>query len=103
MSKKYSKMKMIIWDSARGGIVASMILVGAGTAFAQTAPDHRPSETSRTISGMHTMHRFNSRAKVGAVVKSLGLSRAAIKQELKDGKTIKQILQEHGITMDELG
>ena len=96
-------MKKIIWDSARGSILTGMIVMGAGTAFAQTPSDYVPPvQTSRNASGMHTMHRFKSQAKIQAVVSGLGLSRSTIKEELKSGKTIKQILQEHGITMDQL-
>ena len=97
------KIKNRLIAGAKGGIITSMILMGAGSAFAQTNPDYvPPAQTTRSMGGMHTMHRFNSTRRVVSLAKSLGIPEATVRQELKSGKTVKQILQEHGITMNEL-
>ncbi len=107
MSKKYSKMKKKIWETARGGILTSMILVGStiggSAAYAQSLPDSAASSvSSRTPSGMHVMHRYNSPAKINSLLTQLGLNSQAIKDELKNGKPLKQVLIENGIAIDEL-
>jgi hypothetical protein len=106
MSKKYSKMKKVIWEGARTGVLTSMILVGSAlggrTALAQVNPEYTASVTAKNASGMHIGHRFNSPTKVASLAIQLGLDPQAVKQELQSGKTIKQILQENGITMDQL-
>ncbi len=106
---KYNKMTKKIWEGARGGILTSMIFVGStiggSSAFAQSNAnaDHvSPVATSRTASGMHIMHRFNSPTKAGALAVQLGLDRKKVKQELKSGKPLKQILQENGIALEQL-
>jgi len=99
------KIKNKFMAGARGGILTSMMLVGAASASAsaQTVADYAsPVQTSRNTSGMHMMHRYNSKTKVSALVRGLGLSKETVRGELATGKTIKQILQEHGITMDQL-
>lgn len=100
-------MKKKIWEGARGGILTSMILVGStiggNSALAQTLPDYvSPAVTAKTASGMHIGHRFNSRTKINSLVVQLGLNPNDVQRELHSGKTIKQILQDNGITMDQL-
>ena len=99
-----SKIQKKLISSARRGILASMIFVYAGTAFAQTTSKEysRPIEISRNASGMHLMHRFNSHTKVKALASGLGLKQNTIKKKLRSGKNIKQIMQDYGITMDQL-
>lgn len=97
------KIKNTFIAGARGGILTSMMLMGAASASAQTVTNYTsPVQSSRNTSGMHMMHRYNSKTKVSALVRGLGLSKESVRSELASGKTIKQILQEHGITMDQL-
>jgi len=87
---------------ASTGILAGMIFMAGNTVFAETNDLSSPSNTSTAPSGMHFMHRFNSETRAGSLATTLGLDKAQIKQELKSGKTMKQILQEHGIVPDQL-
>ena len=99
-------MKKTIMAGASTGIVAGMILMGtAGSALADTSDHSIPSyayakETRAT--GMHMMHRWNSNTKAGTLAGHLGLDPNLIKQELKSGKTLKQVLQENGIVPGQL-
>jgi hypothetical protein len=103
--KKYmKKMKRSLLVGASGGLLAGVLLAGAGTAYAESADYAAPqaSIASTTIPGMHMMRRWNSGAKAGGLAAKLGLDKAEMRQEMKSGKTLKQILQEHGIVPDQL-
>lgn len=100
-NKKYEKYKNIrknIIAGASGGIMAGMLIVGSSTAYAETADLSVPAYTQDAAStGMHLMHRWNSPTKVNSLAVGLGLDPEKVKEELKSGKTLKQILQENGI------
>jgi len=95
-------MKKRLLAGASTGILAGMIFVAGNTVFADTNDLTTPQSGSPAPSGMHFMHRFNSTTKAGSLATALGLDKTQIKQELKSGKTMKQILQEHGIVPDQL-
>ncbi len=104
--KNLSKMRKMVWEGARTGVLTSMILAGAAlggrSALAMANPEYTSAVSTKNASGMHLTHRFNSSTKAVSLAVSLGLDAQAVKTELKSGKTIKQILQENGITMDQL-
>ncbi|MES2213431.1 MAG: hypothetical protein V4473_01150 [Patescibacteria group bacterium] len=100
--KRYNKVKKRILLGASSGILAGMMWMGSGTAYADTQDYSSPTEQVSAPTGMHLMHSWNSTAKVGKLATSLGLDRGMVKKELKSGKTLKQILQEHGIVPDQL-
>ena len=100
---KYRKIQRTIIAGASSGIVAGMLLMGtASTALAEATDLSVPAYTENTAKGMHLMHRWNSTKKASSLGVHLGLDRAKVKQELKSGKTLKQILQENGIVPDQL-
>ncbi len=105
MKTKYKRMKKALWAGASSGIVAGMILMGSGnTALAETSDLSIPSYTEATgASGVHMMRRLGGGGKkAGALAGTLGLDKEEVKKELFSGKTMKQILQEHGIVPGEL-
>ena len=97
--KKYGKYGKKILVGASRGIVAGMFLMGVSTpTFAETADYSVPSYSKvSNVSGMHMMHRWNSKTKVNSLVNQLGLDSEQIKNEIKSGKSLKQILHENGI------
>lgn len=97
--KRYKRMKRAILAGASSGIVAGMIFMAStSTAFADTVDANVPSFIQNTSdSGVHMMRRWKSGKGVKSIAKSLGLSREKIKEELRSGKTMKQIMQENGI------
>ena len=103
-SNKYTRIKKTLWAGASTGILTGMFLMGTGnTALAETAEFSAPSYTQNTIvTGMHLMRRWNSRTKAAALADHLGIPAVEIAEELKSGKTLKQIFQEHGIAPDQL-
>ena len=102
---KYKRMKKVLIASAGTSIMAGMLLMGVGnTALAETLDYSAPAYTQNsTTTGMHMMRRWNSGRKVSGLAKHLGLDSALVTAELKSGKTVKQILQEHGIVPGQLG
>ena len=97
-------MKKTILAGASTGIMAGMIFMGtANTAFAESFDSTPTAYTQNTtITGMHMMHRWNGAAKAGSLGAHLGIDPNLVKQELKSGKTLKQILQENGIVPGQL-
>lgn len=88
---------------ASSGIVAGMFLVGSNVAFADTTNYSAPAYTQNTsANGMHMMRRWNSKGKINTLATQLGLDPNEIRNELKSGKTLKQILQENGIVPGQL-
>ena len=102
---KYKRMKKVLIASAGTSIMAGMLLMGVGhTALAETLDYSAPAYTQNsTTTGMHMMRRWNSGRKVSGLAKHLGLDSSLVTAELKSGKTVKQILQEHGIVPGQLG
>ncbi len=100
--KKYRKVKDALIASAGSGMVAGMLFIGGNTALAESRELQTPSY-SRTVSGMHLMHKWSSPGNASSLGGYLGLTKEEIKQELKSGKTMKQIMQEHGLTPNDLG
>ncbi len=98
------RMKKALFAGASSGIVAGMLLVGSSTVFADTTADYSvPAYTQNaSATGMHMMHRWNSTTKINALANHLGLNTDEVNQELKSGKTLKQILQENGIVPGQL-
>ena len=100
---KYKRIKKTIIAGASSGIVAGMILMGtSSTVLAEMVDSSTPAYSQATPTGMHMMRRWNSPGKINSLVGSLGLNTDEIKQELKLGKNLKQILQENGIVPGEL-
>lgn len=98
-------MKKKIFAGASSGILASMLILGAGNVYADTSADSTPTEiyTPGSLNrGMHMMHRFNSVTKVHSLATQLGISEETVRNELQSGKSVKQILLDHGITGVEL-
>lgn len=106
MSKKYKKFGKRILVGASSSIVAGLLIVGANPAFADTTADYVPAtfeqSTGDPHTGMHMMRSWNSDAKVGKLALQLGLDPEEVKQEIKSGKTVKQILQDNGIVPGQL-
>lgn len=99
----YKKIKNRLIPLAGGSIMAGIMLLGGSTVFADTIDSQVPAYTQKIIpAGMHMMRRWNSSVKVGTLANALGLDSNQIKQELKSGKSLKQILLENGITPEEL-
>lgn len=101
---KYNRMRKTILASAGTSIVAGMLLIGgANTALAEGAEVIIPAYTQNSIAtGMHMMHRWNSPRKINSLAVHLGLDPAKVREELKSGKTLKQILQENGIVLGQI-
>jgi hypothetical protein len=106
MKSKYKKFKKAIWASASTGVVTGLILMGTtNTALAETfdGPSNTFTQEIKLSSPMHAMRHWNSPKKAGLVASSFGLDPALVASELKDGKGMKQILQENGISTESLG
>lgn len=101
--KRYKRVGKAIIAGASSGIVAGMILMGtSNTVLAETSDFALPTYTQNTsYTGMHFMHRWNSPGKAGSLAGGFGLDKKIVKQELKSGKTMKQILQENGIVVEQ--
>jgi len=105
MKTKYKKFKKAIWAGASTGVVTGLILMGStNTALAETVDSSIPTFTQevKVSSPMHMMGRWKSARRAGNLAASLGLDPNEVKTEIKSGKGMKQILQEHGITPQEL-
>ena len=103
--KRYKKVQKAIIAGASSGIVAGMIIMGvSSTAWAAETSDYSAPTYSQNTSftGMHMMHRWNSGSKLNSLALQLGLDPQVVKDELKSGKNMKQILQEKGFALDEL-
>ena len=102
--KRYKRMRKAIIASAGTSIVTGMLFFGAGnTALAESSDlSVAPYSQNTTAKGMHMMHRWNSVGRAGSLAVHLGLDPEKVKTELKDGKTLKQILQENGIVPGQL-
>lgn len=83
-----------------GGTIASVFLIsGASMAFAQTAD---VSPTNVAAHSWHMKHEGTKGLRLGKLAGKLGLDVTQVQEELKNGKTMKDIFQEHGITKDQL-
>ncbi len=103
-NKRYKRVKKAILAGASSGIVAGMLIMSAGnTALAETYSDKAPAYTQSTAdSGMHMMRRWNTQSRAGAIALQLGLDPELVQSELKQGKTMKQILQENGLSPNDV-
>lgn len=101
--KYYKAIKNTIITSAGTGIMAGMLLVGGNTAYAE-AHDMPVQAYSQNAAGtgMHIMHKWNSVTKINSLAGSLGLDKAKVAEEVKNGKTLKQILQDNGIVPSQI-
>ena len=105
--KKYGKFGKKMLVGASSGIIAGMFLMGVGTPYrtdaAEFAEYSAPAYSQNSgANGMHTMRRWNSKAKINSLVNTLGLDQTKIQAELKAGKNLKQILAENGVETTEL-
>ncbi len=97
MKKKYRKLKKAIISGASSAIATGIILMGSSNvALAETLDSHYSERSAPT--GMQMMHHWNSNGIAG----TLGLNKDEIKQELRSGKTMKQILQQNNIVPSEV-
>jgi transcriptional antiterminator len=101
-NKKFKKMREKLWAGASGSILAGMMIVGANTAYADMYVPKQYEQTYSKTSGMHTIRRWNSTTKVNSLASQLGLNRNQVRRELKSGKTIKQILQDYDISLNDV-
>lgn len=98
---RYKRIKDKFIASAGGGLVAGMIFMGtANSALAETVSFSNYPKSS--VTGMHVMRRWNSKPRINTLINTLGLDESFVKDELKSGKSIKQILVENGISTDSL-
>jgi hypothetical protein len=96
-------MKKRLIPLASSSILAGMMILGGSTVYADTIDSPVTAYTQNSSpNGMHMMRRWNSNVKIEALASNLGLNSDEIKQELKSGKTLKQILLENGIVPNEL-
>jgi hypothetical protein len=106
-NRKFKRIKQRLWAGASGGLLAGMMLMSANTAYAVgVSQDNTTSQyeqvSVKTNKRMHMMRRWNSVPKVSALANQLGLDGEEVRQDLRSGKTIKQILQDHEIDVDEV-
>lgn len=96
---KYKRIKKAIFAGASSGVVTGLIIMGAtNTAFAETVDNSQPIYSQETrVSPMHMMRRWKSPKRAESLALNLGLDPEEVSQELRDGKTLKQVLQENGI------
>jgi len=85
---------------ATGGIVTTLLIAGASTTFAHTATmsPHR----FATSTSAHIKNRVVPSPKLEEIALKLGLSVDDVKEELRSGKTPKQILEEQGVSQSEI-
>ncbi len=92
MKKRYKKIKKALISGASSAIAAGVIFMGSGSvALAESRGIAFRDNLSPT--GMQMMHEWNS----SSIADALGLNKDEIKKQLRSGKTMKQILQEHDI------
>lgn len=96
----YKKMKRAIAAGAGGGMMAGMLIIGAGSAYAETTGYVRGAH--KNTSSMHLMRRWNSESKINSLAVRLGLNKDKVKNGLRSGKGLKQILIENGIAPGEI-
>jgi hypothetical protein len=102
--KKYNKLrgvKKAIVASASGGIMAGMLLMGAGDVYAKPSYS-REFQSGVDSKGMHMLRNWNSLSKINSLANSLGLDKSKIKGDLKSGMGLKQILLSNGMVPDEI-
>ncbi len=99
---RYKKIKDRFIASAGGGLVAGVLFMGtANIAFAESV--NVPSYTRvASTTGMHIMRRWNSRSRINSLAINLGLDPEVINNELKSGKSLKQILNDYGVDTSSL-
>ena len=101
--KEYKKFTKRILAGASSGIAIGILLVGTSHVFAETTDySGNAYEQNSAKVGMHMMHRWNSDTKAGKIAKQLGLDETQVKAGIKSGKSMKQILQDHGIVPGQL-
>lgn len=106
-NNKYYRFKKTLIAGASSGIVAGLILMGSSNVAyaelnensAQYTPVYNQDTTGK---GMHMMHRWNSKPKINSLAAVLGLDENEVRNDLKSGKKLKQILQENGIEPSQL-
>jgi hypothetical protein len=103
---KYRKFQKAIIAGASTGVVTGLIVMGAATPALAQAADSSASVPAYTQDAktppMHMMRRWKSGSRVKALAESLGLDSAEVLSEIRSGKDVKQILQEHGIDLSDL-
>ncbi len=106
-NKRYNRYKRIkdrFIVGASGGLVAGMIFMGSANTLLAEGVDSATSkyQSIPSSTGMHLMRKWNSRSKIGALANNLGFDSSFVKEELKSGKNLKQILQESGLDTTQL-
>ena len=96
-------MQKTLIAGASSGLVAGMLFMGSANSVLADGTDiSKPVYFQESTTGMHMMHRWNSATKINALATHLGLDPAEVSQEIKSGKALKQILQDHGIVPGQL-
>jgi hypothetical protein len=103
-NNKYKKIKKVIWAGASSGVVTGMIIMGVTSpAVVEAVESPVPAYAeSVKVPPMHMMRRWNSKSRALSLAENLGLNPDDVENELKSGKTLKQILQDNGIAPAEL-
>jgi hypothetical protein len=82
---------------ATGSIVTTLLLGSTSSALAQ-APTVAPVQISRTHTGIKFDYEPGSGPSLDTVAANLGISPEDFKEELRSGKTPKEILEDQGFT-----
>ncbi len=94
---RYKQIKDRVIAGAGGGLVAGMIFMGSANTVLADTISYRNQPKQSASTGMHVMRRWNSRSKIDGLVNMLGLDQNIVQDELKSGKSIKQILLDNGL------
>lgn len=85
-----------------GGMLTYMVLFNAGITSAQILPDINASEL-QTPTTQQTIRRENNfEAKITSLALKLGIDPDDLADDIKSGKSTKEILKKHGITKSQL-
>ncbi|HVY35901.1 MAG TPA: hypothetical protein VG982_01320 [Candidatus Paceibacterota bacterium] len=82
---------------ATSGMLSYILLVNAGVLNAQVLSDVTIPDTERVIPSHSIRHQNNFDEKLSRIALKLGLDPEELAQEASSGKTIQQILKDHGI------
>jgi hypothetical protein len=82
---------------ATGSLVTSMLLASASPSFAQTFAGSAKTHT-KTSTSIHLKYAPGSGASLDAISADLGISAEEFREELRSGKSPRQILTEQGFS-----
>jgi hypothetical protein len=102
--RRLKKMKRRILAGAGSGLVAGLILMSStNTVLADTSDIHVAAYTQNIVPrGMHLLHRWNSPKKLNSLARKLGINDENLRNEIRSGKSVKQIFSERGIDLAQM-